>query len=264
LKDNHQTPSVPALERALLLLETLGKSKRGLSLGEFAYKLRIPRSSTYALLRTLQRHGYLHRNAHTHRYMFGLKFFSLANSGLADLDLREQAAAHLADLLRRTRLTVHLGILEQEGVVIVDKVEAPSLLKLATWIGKRLDVHCTSMGKALLAYLPDEDLNRFFSKLREHALPRHNQNTITSVQKLREELTRVKTRGYAVDDEEDEVGLRAVGAPIFGHTGCAIAAVSVAGTIAQITRKNLASIAKQVKRTTGAISHDLGHLSGRL
>ncbi|MEX2263384.1 MAG: IclR family transcriptional regulator [Bryobacteraceae bacterium] len=197
--------SVPAIERAFVILELLAHSRAGLTLRDVVRATSLPKSSVYCILTTLQRHGYLHRNERTSRYLFGLKLFSLANSALSGLPLREQAEPFLRSLMMQTRLTVHMGIKEREEVVLVAKTEPPGISRLATWIGKRMEVHCTALGKALLAFLPEEEVDRV---LQAHNLPRHNENTISSVRRLKEDLARVRTRGYAIDDEEDEIGLR--------------------------------------------------------
>lgn len=249
-----KTQSAPAVERALSILELLAKSKTGLTLPELRRRLSLPKSSTHCLLVTLQRAGYVHRNEKTGRYMFGLKLFGIANMALSGIELRDQARPFLHSLMERTRLTVHLAILEQNECVLIDRYEPPGLLRLATWIGRRMDVHCTGVGKALIAYLPEEELNTL---IREHGLPRHNSRTISSARRLKEDLAQVRRLGYSLDNEEDEVGLSCIGAPIRDHAGQVIAAISVAGPTAQIT-SNPHSLGEKVKQTAGAISHQLG------
>jgi DNA-binding IclR family transcriptional regulator len=146
-----KTGSVRAVERAFLLLETLGRSEHGLTLSQLTRKLALPRSSLYCLLLTLERCGYLHHERPSGRYTFSLKLFSLANSALHAIALRKHAAPVLRDLTQKTLLTVHLGILEHHEVVLMDKVEPPGPVRVATWAGKRMGVHCTALGKALLA-----------------------------------------------------------------------------------------------------------------
>jgi DNA-binding IclR family transcriptional regulator len=248
------TKSVPALERALMILEVLAKSKDGLTLSQITRKLGIPKSSAHSLLLTLERRGYLHRNVQTGRYMFGFKLFSLANMALKNIELREQARPFLKALMESTELTVHMAMLEDNEVVIIDKIEPPGLLKLGTWIGKRMDVHCTGVGKAYIAYLPEEEIDRLIAP----GLARYNENTITSARKLKEELARIRKLGYSLDDEEETIGLRCIGAPIFDHTGQVVASISVAGTTAQITSENLTWLAERVKQTASAISRQLG------
>jgi DNA-binding IclR family transcriptional regulator len=248
------TSSVPALDRALTVLELLAKSNKGLGLGDLSRSLGVPRSSTHCLLVTLERRGYLERNVQTHRYLFGVKLLGLANLALSGIKLREVAAPFLQSLMRATRLTVHLGILEDGEAVLIEKVEPPGLLRLATWIGKRMDVHCTGLGKALIAYIPEEELD---SLIRKHGLPRHNENTVTSVRKFKMQLAEIRSKGYAVDAEEDEIGLCCVGAPVFDHVGQVVASVSAAGTLSQVTQDTLHSLAEKVKKTASAISREM-------
>src|SRR5512133_2205804 len=120
-----KTPSVPALERALAILELLAASRAGVTLPEVAEKLRLPKSSVHCLLLTLERHGYLHRNEKTNRFLFGAKLFSLGNMALSGLELREVAAPFLRALMESTHLTAHLAILERHEAVLIDKAEPP-------------------------------------------------------------------------------------------------------------------------------------------
>jgi DNA-binding IclR family transcriptional regulator len=250
-----KTRSVPALERGLGVLELVARSNGGLTLTELSHTLHLPRSSTHCLLVTLQRHGYLTRNNRTGRYLFAVKLFDLANATLNVTELRVRALPLLRSLMEKTHLTVHMASLEQYEAVVIAKIEPPGLLRLASWIGKRMDVHCTGVGKALIAFLPEEELNYL---VHEHGLPRHNENTITSISRLKEELAKVRRLDYAFDDEEDEIGLRCIGAPVFEQAGRVVASVSVAGTVRQIHPRNRRLIAEQVQQTASAISRELG------
>jgi DNA-binding IclR family transcriptional regulator len=254
---NAKTRSVPALERGLALLEILANSNKGMRLRDIARSLGIAKSSAHCLVLTLERHDYLERNESTRRYMFSLKLYSLANLALSRIKVRDVAAPFLQGLVDSTRMAAHLAILEQNEAVLIAKVERPGLLRVATWIGKRMDVHCTGLGKALLAHLADGELDRL---LTNHGLPRHNENTITSPRKLKEQLALIRKLGYSVDEEEDEVGLCCIGAPIFDHSGKVIAAVSIAGTASRIGPDNRTALAEQVKKTALEISRKMGHI----
>ncbi len=249
-----KTPSVPALERALAILELLAKSRAGLTLPEIARELHLPKSSTHCLLLTLERHRYLHRNDRTSRFLFGSMLFSIGNMSLNGLQLRQISLPHMRSLTERTGLTCHLGVLERHEAVLMEKVEPAGVFKLATWLGKRMDLHCTSVGKALIAHLPEEDLARL---MRETGMPRHNDNTIGSLRKLREDLARSRRAGYYIDDEEDEIGYRCIGAPIVDETGQTAAATSVSGSTAQVREDNTPALAAEVMRTAGAITKSL-------
>lgn len=253
-----KTPSVPALERALEILELLSSSRSGMALPEISNQLQLPRSSVHCLLLTLERHGYLHRNERTNRYLFGSKLFSLANTAINGLELHEVAAPFLQQLMEHTRLTVHLAILERHEAVLIEKVEPPSALRIATWLGKRMEVHCTGVGKALIAYLPDGEIEHL---ARTHGLPRHNDDTIVSLRKLRDELIKVRRLGYAIDDEEDEIGFRCIAAPVFDRSGGAVAAISISGTILQVREDNSEVLALEVKQAADAISKAKGYVA---
>jgi DNA-binding IclR family transcriptional regulator len=260
LEPGLKTPSVPALERGLAILELLAASRAGLVLPEIAKALSLPKSSVHCLLLTLERHGYLRRNDRTNRYLFGSRLFSLGNMALNGLELRDVAAPYLRALMSATHLTVHLAILERHEAVLIDKAEPPGIFKLATWLGKRMDVHCTGVGKALIAHLPERELDRI---IREGGLPRHNDNSIVCLKKLKQDLAGVRKLGYAIDDEEDEIGLRCIGAAIFDHPGNAVAALSISGTTLQIREDNGEMLAKKVTGAAAGISEALGHASAR-
>ena len=253
-----KTPSVPALQRGLAILEVVAKSKSGLTFSQLARHFDVPKSSVHCLVVTLEREGYLQRDEATGRYMSGLKLVSIANVALEGIVLRERATPLLRALMASTGMTVHMAILDRDEVVLVAKVDQPGIHRVATWIGKRVDPHCTSLGKCLIAYLPEEDLNRLIA---QRGLLRHNENTIVSPTRLKEELARIRALGYAMDDEEEEIGVRCIGAPIWNWDGRVTAAVSVAGTTARINEDTCDALARQVRHTALAISQQLGSLS---
>jgi DNA-binding IclR family transcriptional regulator len=143
-------------------------------------------------------------------------------------------------------MTAHMAILKDGEAVIVAKHSPIDGIRMATWVGKRMEVHCTGLGKALIAYLGSSQLENI---LREHGLPRHNENTISSPKKLREELARVVQQGYSLDDEEDELGLRCIGAPVFDASGAIIAAVSLSGTSSQFNQANYSFLVRETQNT---------------
>ncbi len=254
----HKEYSVPSVERALSALECLTHAKRGLSLSEIGRRLGIPKSSAHLILSTLERRRFLQKNAKTGRYCVGLQLVSLSRSALENLDLREEARPFLRSLMQETGLTVHMAVLERDEAVIIDKVEAPGLVRLASWIGRRFDVNCTGVGKVLLAFLPEDELD-YLLKTKEFA--RHNSRTIISKSALKRELKLVKESGYSFDNEEDEPGVCCIGAPVFDESGRAVAAISVAGITSQLGTNRVPNLSRMVRRAAGSLSARLGYIA---
>jgi DNA-binding IclR family transcriptional regulator len=239
-----KTPSVPALERGLAILELVAKSRSGLTFSQIARNVSFPKSSVHCLLLTFEREGYLRRTQSTGRYVYGPRLARLAHLALDGAGIREQAAPVLRNLTDRLGLTIHMAILEEDEAVLIAKVTPLGSQTVATWMGKRMDVHCTSLGKCLIAHLPDSEIQRLTD---QRGLFRHNENTICSIARLKQELERTRREGYAIDDEEEEIGVRCIGVPLFDPNGAVIAALSVSGTIEQVSRENCAAIAGVLK-----------------
>jgi DNA-binding IclR family transcriptional regulator len=244
----------PALQRGLAVLELLAAARRGLTLSEIGRRLGLAKSTVHGLLATLRGSGYVTCSEVGGRCFITSKLVDLGNVALRALRLREQTAPLLRALQTASQLAVHLAIWEQGEVVLLEKLGGPGAPRIATWIGKRMDAHCTGCGKAILAHLPEPDLERH---IREHGLPKHNEYTISSPKKLKKILEAVRQAGYAVDDEEDELGFRCVGAPIFDESGV-VAAVSLVGTTDQVIKENLRLLGELVKSTAGSITGLLG------
>ena len=255
-----KTPSVPALVRGLAILERIAKSRRGLTFAQLTRQFDFPKSSVHTLLLTLEREGYLQRDTDTGRYVTGMKLLDIASMSLSGVLLREEAAPFLHALAAETGLTVHLAVLDRDEVAVVAKVDRAGRHRVATWIGKRVDFHCTSLGKCLLAYLPDGDVNRLIG---HHSLLRHNENTIVSPLQLKKELARTRALGYAMDDEEEEIGVRCIGAAVRNWEGQVVAAVSVTGSTSRISAETIDQIAGQVKQAALGISRQLGFSGDR-
>jgi len=236
------------------MLEFLAQSNRGFSISEMSRKLGIPKSSTHLILGTLERRGFLRKNIQNGRYCFGLGLVGLSRNALENLDLREAARPFLRSLVQKTGLTAHMAVLERSEVVIIEKIQPPGAERLATWIGRRLDVNCTGVGKALLAGLSQDEFERV---IRARSFARHNSQTVISVNALKQEIARVRQLGYAFDDEEDEVGIRCVGALIFGEPRKGLAAISVAGRTSQIPDERVPFLANTVIEMAARISEHL-------
>ena len=249
-----ETSPATAVERALNILEAAAHRRDGLTNSEISRKLAIPKSSASYILRTLEKRGYLRRDAGTGRYRLGLKILSLGGDAQANLDIADVALPFMRSLVERIHLTVHLAVLDQGEAVYIEKVEAPGFFKVNTWVGRRMFLHSTSVGKCLLAWLPKHEIETL---VKQEGLKKRTPKTITSISKLVADLDHVKHSGYAVDDEENSLGARCLGAPIFDAAGNVIAALGASGTLTQIDEPNMPRIVDALKDAARRISRQL-------
>jgi IclR family acetate operon transcriptional repressor len=250
-----ESPST-AVERTLLILEAAAQREGGLSNADFSRKLKIPKSSASYILRTLVQHGYLRRDKEDGRYRLGMKVLTLSRGALSGVDVCSVALPIMRHLVEQIHITTHLAILDHNEAVYVEKVEAQSFVKMDTWIGRRMEVHTTGVGKAILAFL---DVKEQEAILRQRGLKKLTPLTITSIPKLMREFDHIRQVGYAVDDEENSLGVRCVGAPIFNAAGRIEASIASTGTITDVTRDAVPRLAEMVKEAARRISHQIGY-----
>lgn len=225
---------VQALDRALDIIEKLVQAENGLGVTELSNSTGLHKSTVYRLLATLNYRGYVKKDSMTNRYKVGLKLFEIGSFVLNNLDLRKQVRPYLKKLRKETKETTHLGILDQNEVVYIDKEETSEAIRMYSKIGRRVAAHCTSLGKILLAFSSAELVNRV---IKEGGLSVYTENTITDPVEFKEHLNKVKKQGYAIDNEEQEEGIRCIGGPIFDYKGDIIAAFSIAGPTIRLTEE---------------------------
>ncbi len=210
------------VNKALKGLELLGDGE--LRLVELSTQTGEHKSTIQRLLATLQARGFVRQDEVTKRYSLGLMFLQLASATLADMDLRDAAREPMQRLGELSGETIHLGVYDEPHVVYVDKIESVYPVRMYSRIGARADSHCTGVGKAIVAFLEGSE---FESYLQKASFERFTPRTITTADGLCGELARVRARGYALDLQEHEEGVRCVAAPIFGFDGRVAGAVSV-------------------------------------
>jgi IclR family acetate operon transcriptional repressor len=265
-----------SLERALAVMEHIERAP-GLSNAEISRALAIPKSTCSWILARLERKGYLARDA-AGRYRIGLTTVALAYGALRDLGLRSIAEPALYQLAEATRLSASIGVLERGRVLLVDRVESREFMndvvRLAALggrkiryairrreqrdIGRELPAHTNALGKILLAWLDREQVSAI---VEQHGLRRATPKTITSANRLFEELKRVRELGYATSFEEQYAGICAVGAPVFDASGSVTAAVSVTGGPTAANWREPADLVRQV-RAAALIISNRGRLRG--
>jgi IclR family acetate operon transcriptional repressor len=185
-----------------------------------------------------------------------IKLVSLVGAVLERFDLRGLAHPILMELKEKTGETVNLGILDGAEAIYLETIPGPGAIRVNTWPGKRLPIHCTALGKALAAELSQDELGAILAKT---GLPGSTPNTHTTFESLQADLELTRQRGYAIDDEEDEVGLRCIGAPIRDHQGNTVAALSVTGLAHRVPLANLPELAIAVMDTARRISELQGY-----
>src|SRR5271165_3370869 len=221
-----------AVERALAMLEAVAQESEGLSNAEISRKLQIPKSSASYILRTLESRNYLTRDEESGKYRVGLKILSLSRGALSGLDVRGVALPIMRHLTHQTGLTCHLAILDGPDAVYIEKVEPEGFIRMDTWVGRRMRVHATSVGKALVAHISQDRLEEILDK---SGMEKRTPKTITTLPRLLKELEKVRSQGYAVDDEENNLGARCVGAPEFrgrAHIGAGLGLTGTAQAVA--------------------------------
>ena len=246
--------SSAAVERTLAILEAVSQRETGMTNSEISRKLEIPKSTASYLLRTLEQCGYLRREPNTGQYRLGLKVLSLSRGVQIGRDIKEASLAVTKRLAERSGLTAHIAILDHGEMVYIEKVESPGFIQTSTWVGKRMQVNSTGVGKAIAAHLSANELEAI---LKEHGLKKRTTKTITTQAKFLSELEKIRERGYAIDDEENSLGARCVAAPIFDSFGKPIAGIGLSGTTSQINRAFLAKVADMVQDAAKKISQNL-------
>jgi len=238
------------------MLEAVAEEPEGLSNADISRKLRIPKSSASYILRTLEAQGYLNRDQENSKYRVGLKILSLSRGALSGIDVREVALPIMRHLVEKTNLTCHLAILDGPEAVYIEKVEPTGFLRVDTWVGRRMRVHATSVGKALVAHIAQEKLEKI---LAERGMEKRTPKTITTLPRLLKDLEKVRAQGYAVDDEENNMGARCVGAPVFDQQGGIEASIGLSGTINQVNSQTMPRILEALKDAARHVSMQLGY-----
>ena len=251
------TYKVQALDRAFSILYLLGESDTPLGLAQVASSLQLHKSTAHRFLMVLEKHRMVERTS-SGKFRLGLKLFDLGNRAIDQYDLRDRARPHLRRLVAETEETAHLCILEGAHVIYIDKIEPTRSVRMITRIGASNPVHCTSVGKAILAFLPEERIAEILSQTR---FERFTHRTIATADALRVEIEKTRRRGYAVDDEELEEGLRCIAVPVLDVQRQPVAAVSVSGPSFRVTAQKLPLIANHLLQCVRGISADMGYTS---
>ncbi|CEP67980.1 Transcription regulator IclR, C-terminal [Moorella glycerini] len=247
---------VQSLEKGLKILEALAAAAEGVGLSDLSRRLGLNKSTVYRMLTTLKAYGYVDQEPVTGKYILGLKILDLSGSLLDRLDVRTIAHPYLKELAARSQEVAHMVVRDGPEAVYVDKVEGNRTIRMYSQIGRRVALHSTAVGKAILAFLPPEEVEKIIAS---RDLPRFTPRTITTLPALHGELEQVRQRGYAIDDGENEEGIRCVGAPIFDYRGQVVAALSISGPTVHVTPERVPELGQLVRWAGEEISRRLGY-----
>jgi DNA-binding IclR family transcriptional regulator len=247
---------VQVLDRALAALAILANSSSDCSLAELCPALKLHKSTVHRLMMVLEQHRLVVKNPETGRYRLGLRLYELGSRAIDGLDLRGRARPYLDRLQAEFGETVFLCILDDGQVFYVEKVESQQSVRTACTVGSRAPAYCTAVGKAMLAELSEPEVN---DVIRRWGLRAVTPNTITTSAALKAELRAVRSRGYAIDNEEKEEGLRCVSAAVRGHSGKLFAAMSVSGPAFRMTKERIPEVGQAVMQAANELSAELGY-----
>lgn len=247
---------IHVIDRAAQILDCFGFDHQELSVSEIGAMTGLHRSTAHRILMALEYNDLIQQNPESAKYRLGMKLFKLGHQVVSHLNLRDICRPFLTRIVNETKETVHLAVLDDDEVLYLDKVEGPHALRMPSRVGRRIPTYCTSLGKAMLACLDDQEVRKIF---RRQNLRPYTPNTVKSIDPLLTDLRLTRKRGYSVDDEEIEIGLRCVGAPIKDYTGAMVGAISVAAPSARLSSQKIAAFGRLVVKTAEEISEKLGY-----
>ena len=255
------TGTSQSLERGLAILSSFHSDRPVIGISELSRGLDLSRSTAHRYVATLAKLGYLQQDPASRRYRLGPKVLDLGFSAINSMDLREVSAPHLRQLSDETGHTVNLAILDDIDVVYIERCRAAGPgqreIDLNLHVGSRLPAYCTAMGKAILAFVPEERLEQIIERIEFE--PR-GPNTITSARAFRAELARIRATGIAVNNEELAYGLRSIAAPIHSRSDEVVAALNLAVHRTMVSMEELiARFGPPVAKAAQDISQRMGH-----
>jgi IclR family transcriptional regulator, KDG regulon repressor len=248
--------SSKSLQKALRILLHLGQNGPELGVTQLASELNLDKATVHRLLNAMEKFGMIERNADNERYRLGLKLHELGNRAVESRTLQSESHRFLLEMSRRSHESVSLAVPGAGGILCLDRVNSPhTIITVRTNIGAHFPAHCTAVGKAVLAFLPDQEINAI---LLRDGLPRFTPSTFTRASDLKENLRQIRQRCYATDNQELERGLSGVAAPVLLAENHVVAAVGIAGPTLRFRAKELAQKIALVREIAAKLSVSLG------
>jgi len=255
---NEKNPNytIKVLDKTLLVLEVLLKNEFPMRISEISKILKLYPSTVHRILSTLKYWGYVESDLKSQKYSLGIKLIELGMAKLQRVDFVNEAIPYLKELVKLCNETVHLGVLVDKEVVYLAKEEPSQTIRMISNIGRRAPIHCTALGKVLLAYMPEEDTKQI---LNEIELNKYTDNTITDKEQFQEELNKIKEQGYAQDREEHEKNVCCLAAAVKNHQGKVIAALSISSPSFRMNPNVQKSQLSALSKISKELSKKLGY-----
>jgi len=250
---------VQVIDRASEILDCFTIDRPDLSVHEISRETGLSKSTVHRILIALEVNRLIQQNQDNGSYRLGLRLFDLGNRVVSNI--REVARPYMVQLMEETGETIHLAVLDGNQVLIAGKVDSSRTLRMASWTGQHYHVYHSAAGKALISDLSEAELQRILPKPPFKALTHKTRRTL---KELIADLERVRRLSYSVDNEEYEIGLRCVGAPIRDHSGRIVAALSISGPTVRISDERIPELGEAVKGVAKAVSEALGAPARRL
>ena len=251
---NNDVPQIQSVKRVFDVLETLAKYKNGASLRTISEETHLAKSTTHRMLANLINLGYIVQSNTSFQYRLTLKMFEISSNALNGMDIFSESKQFLDQLALKTGETIHLSIQNGTDCVYIYKAESTAS-SMASRLGARFPMFCTAMGKAILSTLPEYEVRDIWNN---STVIKHTPKTNTDLNVLLSQLNEIRTRGYAIDDEENEVGVRCIGFPLSKPGLRATAAFSLSGFTSLLNEERLASYINLSQQTQRAILCNLG------
>lgn len=252
--------TINSLDRGLRILFILGENGGSLGVNEISRRLDVDKSTTYRILSTLSGQGFVEQDPDTRKYLLGLRVIEVAALKLRTIKLLKVARSAMQKLMIQSRETVHLAVQANGEVMYLDSEQYAGVITVNTTVGGRAPMHSSAVGKALLFCLRAEEVDQI---LAVKGLQRFTQNTIIDLRKFHQHLQQCREQGYGLDDEETDVGVRCLGAPVFDHGGNVVAAAGISGPTMRMSLERIPILAHLVGECAKEISRLLGFVPGK-
>ncbi len=249
--------TIRSVDRAIDIIECVAAQNGMLTVDQIVFATGLPKTTAFRVLATLAARRLIERDERTQTYRLGMLALVIGARAMGDLDLRRSARPHLEQLVAETGETVHLSILSDDKALCIDKLDASRSMRMASFVGFLDPLHCSGVGKALLAFQDEPTRRHLLGRMQFEP---HTPHTITDRVDLMAHINKIRERGYAIDDEEIEEGLRCVAVPVRDHSGAVVAAVSISGPTTRVSEAVVEPLARAVERCALSISRELGAL----